>query len=45
METAHGSHIGFIEGNISEIYSSENCYSYPAKVALEFFDLSCQRGQ
>lgn len=40
METSHGSHIGFVEGSISEMFTSESCYSYPAKVALEFFDLS-----
>jgi predicted alpha/beta-fold hydrolase len=43
METTHGSHIGFIEGGLLEAFSSDRCYTYPAKIALAFFNLAAER--
>jgi predicted alpha/beta-fold hydrolase len=43
METTYGSHIGFIEGGFFEAFSSDRCYSYPARVALTFFNLAAEK--
>ena len=37
MQTSHGNHFGFMEGSLMEAFSSDECYTYPAKVALTFF--------
>ena len=37
METQFGNHFGFYEGNLMEVFQSKSCYTYPAKVAVEFF--------
>ena len=38
METKYGNHFGFYEGSLSDAFSSEGTYTYPAKVARAFFD-------
>lgn len=39
VETKRGSHFGFFEGeNIFEAFSNKECYTYPAKCAILFFD-------
>ena len=37
MEPEYGNHFGFFEGVIFEIFSNKTSYTYPAKLALEFF--------
>ena len=37
IEPEYGNHFGFFEGGIFEIFSNKTSYTYPAKVALEFF--------
>ena len=37
MEPEYGNHFGFFEGGIFEIFSNKTSYTYPAKLALEFF--------
>lgn len=38
MQTSHGNHFGFVEGSLLEAFSSDHAYTYPAKVALTFFE-------
>ena len=38
METKYGNHFGFYEGSLSDAFSSEGTYTYPAKVARAFCD-------
>ena len=42
MEPQHGNHFGFYEGPLSEAFSCEATYTYPAKVARAFFDCIIQ---
>jgi predicted alpha/beta-fold hydrolase len=37
VETKYGNHFGFYEGYLWEMFSSKTCYSYPAKLVIEFF--------
>ena len=37
MEPEYGNHFGFFEGGIFEIFSNKTSYTYPAKLASEFF--------
>ena len=38
METSHGNHFGFYEGDICAAFSNTDSYTYPPKVALAFLD-------
>ena len=38
MYTSHGNHFGFMEGSLLNAFSSDETYTYPAKVALTFFE-------
>jgi hypothetical protein len=37
VEPQFGNHFGFYEGGIFEAFSNKTSYTYPAKVATEFF--------
>lgn len=39
LETYYGNHFGFYEGSIFQAFSNTTSYTYPAKVALEFFNV------
>ena len=39
VEPEYGNHFGFFEGGIFEIFSNKTSYTYPAKLALEFFNI------
>jgi predicted alpha/beta-fold hydrolase len=38
MQTSHGNHFGFVEGPLIEVFSSDYSYTYPAKVAVTYFE-------
>ena len=39
VEPEYGNHFGFMEGSLLESFSNKTSYTYPAKIALEFFNL------
>jgi predicted alpha/beta-fold hydrolase len=39
LETSHGNHFGFYEGPLRTAFSNSTCYTYPAKVALQYFNI------
>ena len=38
METPHGNHFGFYEGPLIAAFHNTTSYTYPAKLAIEFFN-------
>ena len=38
VEPQYGNHFGFYEGGLTQAFTSRTSYTYPAKVAVEFFD-------
>lgn len=38
FEPHHGNHFGFFEGDLVDAMTNTTSYTYPAKVATEFFD-------
>ena len=50
VEPEYGNHFGFYEGGLFELFTNKTSYTYPAKVALEFFSIildekSCKNQQ
>mmetsp|Transcript_15210 Transcript_15210/g.14617 ORF Transcript_15210/g.14617 Transcript_15210/m.14617 type:complete len:430 (-) Transcript_15210:701-1990(-) len=39
VEPEYGNHFGFYEGGLFELFSNKTSYTYPAKVAIEFFNI------
>lgn len=39
VEPEYGNHFGFYEGGLFELFTNKTSYTYPAKVALEFFSI------
>ena len=39
VEPEFGNHFGFYEGGLFQVFSNKTSYTYPAKVALEFFNI------
>eukprot|EP01040_Poterioochromonas_malhamensis_P013271 gene13271-14576_t len=37
LESKYGNHFGFYEGAVTEAFSNKTSYSYPPRVAMEFF--------
>lgn len=37
IEPFHGNHFGFYEGSLFELFTNTTSYTYPARVAIEFF--------
>ena len=44
VEPQYGNHFGFYEGGLTQAFSSRTSYTYPAKVAVEFFDAILMHG-
>jgi hypothetical protein len=38
METKYGNHFGFYEGSLLDAFKNQTSYTYPAKLATEFFE-------
>ncbi len=38
METEHGNHLGFYEGGLFDAFTNKTSYTYPARVAVTFFE-------
>jgi predicted alpha/beta-fold hydrolase len=40
LEPSHGNHFGFYEGRLLHAFTNVSSYTYPAKVAAEFFEVA-----